>query len=190
MPNNAISGNNVIALRKEFVAGATLDELMIRYSVSRNKARALTVGYTRLSDGNPLMPASYRRDTIHPKNHPLSTVVRLTINVVLVVSPGIFLDDNTRQKLSKVMDNLITLAGAEPVAASCHPQYLVTIIRLNPTVSIDEFVTCLRSGVAEYLESMGVPDAIWLKGYHATSSGDPYASEVNQYVDSMRAFKW
>jgi hypothetical protein len=190
MPNKAISGKNVIALRKEFVAGATLDELMIRYSISRDKARALTVGYTRLSDGNPLMPASYRHDTISPKNRPLSTVVRLTINVVLVVSPGIFLDDNVRQNLSKEMDSLITLAGAEPVAASCHPQYLIAIIRLRPAVSLDDFVARLRSGVIEYLESIGVPDAIWLNGYHATSSGDPYASEVKRYVDNMRAFKW
>ncbi|MFC1961232.1 hypothetical protein ACFLYO_11065 [Chloroflexota bacterium] len=57
-------------------------------------------------------------------------------------------------------------------------------------MSLNEFVTNLRGAVVDYLESIGLPEAIWLKGYHVTSSGEPHASEVLQYVDNMRAFEW
>lgn len=190
MPNNAISSEAIKLLRKEFVAGATSDELMKRYSITSQKVRFLTTGYTRLSNGQPLLPSNYRRAATYAANRPYPVVARVTINLTLVVTPDLFLDDDIRENLNKVLDNLVTQAGAEPVVASCHPQYLLVIVRLDPAVSLNEFVDRLRNAVMDHLASAGLPDAIWLNGYHATSSGDPHASEVLQYVDSMRSFAW
>ena len=90
MPNKVISDEAIQALRKDFVAGATLNELMERYSITRHKARTLTAGYTRLSDGTPLMPVSSSRAPAHARNRPMPVVAKLSLTPEGLQLPGCF----------------------------------------------------------------------------------------------------